>query len=142
MTLPRRVVLGLLAMADIGVHARGGMVSARDMAERHGMPPRHFETVLQDLTRAGLVRGHRGPRGGYQLARERRRISAADVVRAVGLTDPLEALPESDAAQRIVAPVLDAVEQALFAALEKLMIEQLVERADVPNSADEGNFTV
>lgn len=142
MALPRRVVLGLLAMTDIGVHGRGGMVSARDMAERHGMPPRHFETVLQDLTRAGLVRGHRGPRGGYQFARERQRISAADVVRAVGLTDPLDTLSGSDVAHRIVAPVIDAVERALFVALETLMIEQLVERADIPTSADGGNFTI
>jgi Rrf2 family protein len=66
-------MLAVLAVADIALHARGEAVAAKDLAARHGLPPRHFETILQDLARAGLVKGQRGPKGGYHLARERRR---------------------------------------------------------------------
>ena len=37
--------------------------------------------VLQALVRHGILKGVRGPRGGYELARERRRITAGDIVR-------------------------------------------------------------
>ena len=35
------------------------------------LPPRHLEPVLQALVRHGILKGIRGPRGGYELARER-----------------------------------------------------------------------
>jgi Rrf2 family protein len=129
MALPRRAVLALLAVTDIALHARGDLVSARDLSERHKLAPRVFETVLQDLTRAGLIKGQRGPKGGYRLARERRKITAADVVRAVGLADPREALPGTLLATEVVAPALAAGEAALFAALDGLTLERLIENA-------------
>ena len=42
-----------------------------------------LEQVLQQLVRADILRGVRGPRGGYRLARERRRISLGEVVRVL-----------------------------------------------------------
>ena len=33
---------------------------------RHAVPPRHLETLLQALVRAGILKGVRGPRGGYR----------------------------------------------------------------------------
>lgn len=140
MALPRRAVLALLAIADIALNARGALVSARDLAERHGLPPRHFETILQDLTRAGLVKGHRGPKGGYQLARERRRITVADVVRAVGLSDPRDVLPATVLADKVVAPALARGESALFQALETITLESLVDQAKPP--APTPDFTI
>jgi Rrf2 family transcriptional regulator, iron-sulfur cluster assembly transcription factor len=38
-------------------------------------------TLLQGLVHAKILRGVRGPRGGYELARERRRITAGEIVR-------------------------------------------------------------
>jgi len=35
--------------------------------------------VLQALVRHGILKGTRGPRGGYELAREQRRITADDI---------------------------------------------------------------
>ena len=51
---------------------------------RHELPARHLEPVLQALVRMGILKGIRGPRGGYELARERRRITADDILRAAG----------------------------------------------------------
>lgn len=127
MALPRRAVLALLATADIALNARGASVSARDLAARHELPPRHFESILQDLAKAGLVKGQRGPKGGYQLARERRRITVGDVVRAVGLSDPREVLPATALAADVVAPALAFGEQALLAALDRMTLDALVE---------------
>ena len=51
---------------------------------RHKLPPRHLEPVLQALVHDGILKGVRGPHGGYELARERKRITAEDILRAAG----------------------------------------------------------
>ena len=63
---------------------RARPVSAKALAARHGLPPRHLEPVLQALVHEGILRGIRGPRGGYELGREQRRITAAEILRAAG----------------------------------------------------------
>jgi FeS assembly SUF system regulator len=59
------------------------VLSAAGIAEstRVGLPT--VSKLLKELQRAGLVRSIRGARGGYQLAREPDRISAADIIDAV-----------------------------------------------------------
>ena len=79
--LVARSLLGIAAVVDIAFHARPEPVAAKELAARQSLPQRYLETVLQQLVRAGILKGVRGPRGGYELARERRRISVGDVVR-------------------------------------------------------------
>src|SRR6476469_7861522 len=82
--LSRRGLLAIAAVIDVALHGKGGPVSAKVLAARHSLPSRHLEPVLQALVRVGILKGIRGPRGGYELARERRRISADDILRAAG----------------------------------------------------------
>jgi Rrf2 family protein len=82
--LPRKGILAIAAVIDVALHGNHRPVSAKALAERHGLPPRHLEPVLQALVREGILRGIRGPRGGYELARERRRITADEILRAAG----------------------------------------------------------
>jgi Rrf2 family protein len=53
------------------------------MASALGVSEAHLSKVLQRLTRAGLVRGTRGPRGGYRLTRPAGQISLREVYEAV-----------------------------------------------------------
>ena len=80
--LSRRSQLAIAAVVDVALHARPSPVAAKALSARHNLPPRHLETLLQALVKAGILKGVRGPRGGYELARERRRITAGDIVRA------------------------------------------------------------
>ena len=82
--LPRKGLLAIAAVVDVALHAREHPLSARKLAARHNLPPRHLEPVLQALVHEGIFHGVRGPRGGYALAREQKRISVADVLRAAG----------------------------------------------------------
>lgn len=72
------------AVLFIAFNAKAGPIAGRDIAERQGLPSRYLEPMLQKLVRAGILRGVRGPQGGYVLARERRRITVADVCAALG----------------------------------------------------------
>ena len=130
--LSRRSLLAIAAVTDIALHARPMPVSAKALAARHNLPPRHLEPVLQALVRHGVLKGVRGPRGGYELARERRRITAGDIVRvAITATeeDPASPRPESRLAERVVEPLVRRGTEAFLAELDQVTVEDLCVQA-------------
>ena len=77
-----------------------------------------LESVLQALVRDGILKGIRGPRGGYELARERRRVTANDILRAAGTVDDGEEQPAaSELLNKVVLPALSSAEQEFGIAL-------------------------
>jgi len=130
----KKLVLALEAVADIAYHGGAEPVQSQDIARRLNLPRRYLEQVMQQLVRAGILRGVRGPRGGYRLARERRRISVADVVRVVrGLEEPPshdELASASELGRRVVGPFWAATEEELMNRLERVSIEDLCRRAE------------
>jgi len=130
--LPRKGVLAIAAVIDIALNARGRPVAAKALANRHHLPPRHLEPVLQALVRQGILRGIRGPRGGYELARERRRITADDILRAAGTVDEMDGAPveQMGLLGMIVMLALAEAEEAFAAALSRINVEELVRSAE------------
>src|ERR1700758_3573217 len=129
--LSRKTLLALEAVIDIAFNARPEPVQAKEITARQGVPQRYLEQVMQQLVRAGVLKGVRGPRGGYRLARERRRISVGDVVRvAESIEDGEEEnVPRSDLGQRIVAPFVATLQEELMARLYSFSIEDFCQRA-------------
>jgi Rrf2 family transcriptional regulator, iron-sulfur cluster assembly transcription factor len=131
--LSRRSVLAVAAVVDIALHARPSPVAAKALAARHNLPPRHLETVLQALVRQGILKGVRGPRGGYELARERRRITAGDIVRAAATAtgeDAVLPLPESRLVDLVIEPLVGEAYQAYLAHLDGVTVDELCRRAN------------
>ena len=130
--LPRKGILAIAAVIDIALHARGRPVAAKALASRHRLPPRHLEPVLQALVRHGILKGIRGPRGGYEIAREPRRISVDDILRAAGTADDEEETPLMDSAllNKVVMPALAQAEQTFSTALARISVEELVRSAE------------
>jgi Rrf2 family transcriptional regulator, iron-sulfur cluster assembly transcription factor len=129
--LSRRSLLGLAAVVDIAHHSRPTPVAAKALAGRHALPPRHLETLLQALVRHNILKGVRGPRGGYELARERRRITAGDIVRAA-MTDSSddEPSPVSNLVNHVIAPAVDLAAKAFLAELDQITVEDLCREAE------------
>ena len=128
--LPRKGLLAIAAVIDVALNARERPLSARKLAARHNLPPRHLEPVLQALVHERIFNGIRGPRGGYELARELRRISVADVLRAAGDDGEADSAKGSRILDDIVLPALAEAERAFAAALAQLSIEDLTRRAE------------
>ncbi len=130
--LSARCMLAVAAVVDIAIHARPSPVAAKALASRHHLPPRHLETLLQSLVRANVLKGVRGPRGGYELARERRRISVGDIVRAA-LFDPDEDAAsggKSVLVDTIVAPLIEKASRELIEFLNSTSVEDLCREAE------------
>ena len=130
--LSRKGLLAITAVLDIAVHAGARPVSAKTLAQRNTLPPRHLEPVLQALVREGILKGTRGPRGGYELGRERTRITAEDILRAAQSLDE-EAdpgVPDSPLLGQVVLPAVAQAERAFATALARINIEDLARRAN------------
>lgn len=83
MRLTAKSEYGLLAAIDLACHKGEGPVSAREISEHRGIPPRFLEQLLVQLRRAGIVTASRGARGGFELARDPSDISVLEVVEAL-----------------------------------------------------------
>ena len=62
---------------------RGGLATSEVIAEEEEVSKKYLDEILRALRESGLLEGHRGPKGGYSLARPASKISAADVVEAL-----------------------------------------------------------
>jgi len=130
--LSKKTALALEAVLDVAINARPDPVQSRDITKRQGIPQRYLEQVMQQLVRAGILRGVRGPRGGYRLARERRRISVGEIVRVV---DAMERPEESgvngssELGAKIVAPLWSDVQDEMMARLDAISVEDLCAKA-------------
>jgi Rrf2 family protein len=139
--LPRKGALAIAAVIDIAINARGRPVAAKSLATRHRLPPRHLEPVLQALVRHGILKGTRGPRGGYELAREQRRITADEILRAAGTAEDMDGAPAAGSTllNKVVMPALGQAEDAFSAALARINVEDLAHSAAaLRKSAGEG----
>ena len=131
--IARRNLMAVAAVVDVALHARGKPVPAKALAARHGLAPRHLETLLQELVRASILKGTRGPMGGYELARERRRISAGDIVRALDKVLNRPTPGESGGSvlfDSVIAPMVAEAAGAFLAALDLISVEDLCRRVD------------
>jgi Rrf2 family protein len=138
----KKLALALEAVVDVAYHGGSEPVQSQDIARRLGLPRRYLEQVLQQLVRANILKGVRGPRGGYRLARERRRISVAEVVRVVqGLEESVGEegpVSESSLGTKVLAPFWEELENDLMTRLEAVSVEDLCRQAERQAVESEG----
>lgn len=126
--LSRRSALSIAAVTDIAIHARPDPVSAKDLSQRLNLPPRHLEGILQALVHSGILKGTRGPKGGYSLMKERRKIIVSDIVRAVmenGDEKEDQSAHETTLMKTKINPMIEKASQAFLRSLDNWTIEDL-----------------
>jgi Rrf2 family transcriptional regulator, iron-sulfur cluster assembly transcription factor len=126
--LPRKGLLAIAVVVDVASHTDGRPIAAKTLAMRHGLPPRHLELVLQSLVHGGILKGIRGPHGGYELARERRGVTANDILRAGDVHEAREE-PNSELVVKVVLPLLSDAEQEFEQALSRITVDDIVQHA-------------
>jgi Rrf2 family protein len=131
--LTKKLLFAIEAVLDIAYNAGTLPVQSGEITRRQGIPRRYLEQVLQQLVRADVLVGVRGPRGGYRLARERRRITLGEIVGVVqaldGAEDPLIEAGGAELGRRVVRPVWQELNQGVMKQLDSITIEDLCLRA-------------
>ncbi|MBT3358257.1 MAG: Rrf2 family transcriptional regulator [Rhodospirillales bacterium] len=146
----KKMLFAIEAVLDIAYHAGSGPVQSREITRRQGIPRRYLEQALQHLVREGVLIGVRGPRGGYRLARERRRISVGDIVRVVrlmdGAEDAIEETVGSELGRTVVRPIWTDLQDKLLEGLDDVTIDTLCMQANEAGIVSEGrkslDFTI
>ncbi len=128
----RKLFYVVEAMLTIAYNAGQGAVSSREIAKRQGLPPRYLEQLMQRLVRGGLLRGMRGPHGGYVLAKERRRITIADIYDALGEEKEEEhsGYKPTPLGEFIVKPAWEKLEKAMKDNFKQINLADLCEQAE------------
>jgi len=129
----KKTLFAIEAVLDIAYHSGGEPVRSREITRRQGIPRRYLEQTLQQLVRSGILMGVRGPRGGYRLARERRRISVGEIVRVVRALEASEEqeddLPSSELGKRVIRPTWAELQEEIMKRLDAITIDDLCTRA-------------
>jgi Rrf2 family iron-sulfur cluster assembly transcriptional regulator len=71
------------AMMDIALHQKQGPVTLAEISQCQGISLSYLEQLFAKLRKEGLVKGVRGPGGGYSLAKSPDQISVADIIQSV-----------------------------------------------------------
>lgn len=113
MKIQREIEYALELMIALARHAN--QVSLPDLCKEAAVPLRYGRSLMPLLTRARLVVGKSGQRGGYTMAVSPDSINAADVIEAVcgGLFTMADPAGRSPALQEIVYQLRQAAEAAL-----------------------------
>jgi Rrf2 family protein len=75
---------GLLALADLASSYRlNRAVQLKEIAENQDIPMQYLGQIMVLLKRGDLVRGARGPSGGYTLARPPESISVKEILQVL-----------------------------------------------------------
>ena len=148
--MSKKVMFSIEAVLDIAYHAGAEPVQSREISRRQGIPRRYLEHALQHLVRQEILIGVRGPRGGYKLARERRRITVGDIVRVVREMEAdnnlIEETQGSELGYQVVRPLWRELQDGLMERLDSLTVDELCTRANQSGIVSEGrrnlDFTI
>jgi Rrf2 family protein len=137
-------VRALVALARFEVERPGVPVKRETLATQEAIPGKFLDDILRSLRNSSVVKSHRGPEGGWTLARPAAEITVADVIRV--LEGPLASVrgmrPDELAADGVAEPFVSlwvAVRVSLRSVLEHVTLADLVEGqlpADVASLLD------
>lgn len=124
------------AMMDLALHDHQGPVTLADISLNQGISNSYLEQLFARLRKNGLVKGVRGPRGGYRLARPAHEITVADIITAVDeRVDATRCAGREDCqdGERCLTHELWMdLSDSLFQFLDSITLAQYVDRPMVP----------
>ena len=123
MKLTRGTDYGIRGILYLATQPLEQVTLLREIAEHQEVPESYLAKIFQDLNKAGLVRSHRGAKGGFSLARPPAQITLREVIEALQGTislnrclDIREVCPRQD--QCAVSLVLRKAQKELLETLD------------------------
>jgi Rrf2 family iron-sulfur cluster assembly transcriptional regulator len=83
MKLTRGGEYGIRGVLYLAKQEEGKVSMLSTIAETQDVPPRFLAKIFQALAKAGVVRSHRGAKGGFSLARPAADVTIKDVIEAI-----------------------------------------------------------
>ncbi|MGQ9492317.1 MAG: RrF2 family transcriptional regulator [Anaerolineae bacterium] len=83
MKITRGTDYGIRGILYLAIQPNGKASLLHEIAKSQDIPETYLAKLLQDLTKAGLVRSHRGAKGGFCLAKPASEITLRHVIEAL-----------------------------------------------------------
>ena len=133
MKLTRGTDYGIQGILYLATQPYEQVTLLHDIAKNQGIPETYLAKIFQDLTKAGLVRSHRGAKGGFCLARPAAEITLRQVIEALqGPISLNRCLDIRDVCARSgkcpVSQVLHQAQEQLLAVLNAATLDTLAEK--------------
>ena len=126
--ISKKIIYAIEAVIDIAYHTGEDPIQNIDIAKRQGIPKRYLEQTLQSLVRNSILVGSRGPKGGYRLAKEKRKIKISDIILSVQNTkenNQKNKLSKSEISEKIINPMLREISNDSLKKLENISIDDI-----------------
>jgi Rrf2 family protein len=96
------------------------------------IPDKFLAKIFQNLTKSGIVKSHRGVRGGFSLAKTPRKITMGEIIRSVqGEADPMKCIIKHKTCGRVdkcpIRRVVLAAREKMFTIYNRHSLKELAE---------------
>ena len=131
MIINKKFLHAIEAILDISIHSSHNPASAKDITKRQGIPSRYLEKILQELVRQKILKGTRGPNGGYALGKEKRNIFLIDIYNAVLIIEKKKK-EEIDTQMRskVINPFMENITNEIINSFKSTSIHDLYKKID------------
>ncbi len=122
-------ILGVLYLAD---KEEGKIVPLSEIAESENVPEKFLAKIFQNLTKTGIVRSHRGVKGGFSLNRKPEEITVRQVVETIqGPYHLIKCLQDRNRCDKYddcaVRVVLEKAEERILEVFEEYTLKDLID---------------
>lgn len=83
MVLTKACAYGVFGVMYLAKQPKGKIVALFEVARAEDIPEKFLAKIFQHLARSGLIRSHRGARGGFSLARPANKITVKELLEAI-----------------------------------------------------------
>jgi Rrf2 family protein len=123
---------GIIGMIHLARQPRGAVVSLGEISRAEDIPDKFLAKIFQNLTKAGIVKSHRGVRGGFSLAKTPRKITMGEIISSVqGDADPMKCFFEHVVCWRIdncpIRRVVLEARKKMFAVYNRHSLKELTD---------------
>jgi Rrf2 family protein len=89
---------GIFGVMYLAAQPKGKITPLSEISENQHVPEKFLAKIFQSLTRSGIIRSHRGVKGGFTMGRAPDKITVKEIVESIQgpyyiskcLTEPIE----------------------------------------------------
>ena len=139
MKISTKARYAVMAMLELALHENKGSVNLTEISRAQKISLSYLEQLFAHLRSHGLVKGRRGPGGGYKLARPAEEISVAEIIRAVSGDEGDQAEKGADRTAEDYRPAAlwNRLSQQMFEFLKGINLAQCLETEISGNGSGE-----
>lgn len=130
MKLSTKARYAITAMMELALNENKKPITLADISEYQKISLSYLEQLFAKLRAKGLVRGVRGPGGGYHLAKSAADLSIASIVSAINdekSKHDVDMVIEHGSEQEILESMWDNLSDKMYHFLEGITLQELVD---------------